>query len=1227
MKKRIHIFIFAIAILLLTAKTDAYAESIAISQSKATMNIGEQIDLDITGTDKTVKWLSYNENTVSVDENGIITALRTGKTTIRARVGFWYKTCSVNVVKPSIKVNKTSATIYHGGTSTNTVQLKATIKGANKNIVWTSSDESVATVDSKGKVTSVSEGTATITATANTVSATCKITVKESGISLNLKEMQLSTKGVGSSIKLTSSIIGSNKKVKWTTSDKLVASVSGGKVTGKNTGTATITATANGVSASCNVTVVKGLVSINEENVLLYTGETKQLKSNAAKNSDVNWKSSNENVVSVENGKLTAKQAGIAVISIESDGVTDSCVVTVKDTVTSIAEDEISLKTKGAEKTYTLNYNVIGRKSAVKWISSNNKIATVSKGKITAKKEGTVTITATANGMSDKVTVTVSAYEPMISLNQSAYTLYTKKGNTVTLKATVDGASKSVTYTSSNPDCATVSGKGKVTALKAGETLITATVNGVSAQCMITVKESSVVLEKENLLIKKGDTATIGVDIIGKSQNVKWATSNKKVATVKNGKITAKANGEADITVTANGVKSICHVVVSECIHIFDEGKYGYEPTCEESGKKEYTCVICGYSYKETVPALEHEYIEKEKKEPTCREYGYIHYECKNCKDTKQEILTNTDHAWNDGVVTKEPTCEMKGEKTITCSFCLYSYTEPVDIINHEYAELSKEEADCEKDGFIIYKCKTCESSYSEILIATGHSFSQWIVTKEATEEVEGVEERICFNCQKIETRSIDKLEHIHSYESVVTAPTCTEEGYTTYTCKCGKTYTGDYTFKTGHSYGDWVITKEPTETEEGIRESTCSGCGNVVTITIDKLEHVHSYDEVTVTDPTCKAEGYTTHTCKCGDYYIDTYVERTAHTYEDVIIREPSCTEHGEIHGICSFCKTKAYIKTPEKYGHSYNEIENTISDNNGYGYIVYECSRCEEVKTGYHIGFEEGPWMLYDGDTYQVRLLTEFDEKLLPYIKFNYVCRYHGSSPGTSDFLVDNVMSVSENGMIEVNIEEYINTEKNLYTYIGIQIEENPYNAYVENCEEFFCEIAGYKANQAHQRIKSEIIPSIITENMNDAEKVLAVHDWICKNVYYDYDTYLGNENATDESYKAYGAILNGKAVCDGYARVFKEFMDLLDVPCLYVWSMDMYHAWNQVMLEGKWYWLDVTWDDSDEEGLGDYCNYSYFLCGKTRIEDQMLEDGTKPPECAGSYGYGLVDCKIIN
>ena len=151
--------------------------------------------------------------------------------------------------------------------------------------------------------------------------------------------------------------------------------------------------------------------------------------------------------------------------------------------------------------------------------------------------------------------------------------------------------------------------------------------------------------------------------------------------------------------------------------------------------------------------------------------------------------------------------------------------------------------------------------------------------------------------------RCIRETAHEHSYTAVVTAPTCTEKGYTTHTCSCGDSYVDTYVDALGHAWDNGKVTKEPTETETGVKTFTCTRCSETKTETIPKLTHEHSYTAV-VTDPTCTAKGYTTHTCSCGDSYVDTYVDALGHAWDNgTVTKQPTATETGIKTFTCTRC------------------------------------------------------------------------------------------------------------------------------------------------------------------------------------------------------------------------------------------------------------------------------------------------------------------------------------
>lgn len=328
-----------------------------------------------------------------------------------------------------VTLDKTTLTLNTGDTAT----LNATVKPDNstkRKVTWASDKESVATVD-EGKVTAIAAGTAKITATAGGITATCTVTVKQAGSSGNgptdttnvavtgvtLNPNQAAaTLAVGGQTTFTAVVAPANatdKKVTWATSDANVAAIAGpdssGKitVTGKKAGTAKITATAGGKSATCTVTVVS--ISLNKTKLTLGKGEKFTLKVNGAKN--VEWSSDNKAVI-VKNGKLTAKNTVKKAVTVtaKADGAILTCKVTVKK-----APNKISLnaKSKTLKKGKTFKIKVKFPKNTASnkltYKSSNSKVAKVdANGKVKAVKKGKATITVTTfNNKKAKIKITV----------------------------------------------------------------------------------------------------------------------------------------------------------------------------------------------------------------------------------------------------------------------------------------------------------------------------------------------------------------------------------------------------------------------------------------------------------------------------------------------------------------------------------------------------------------------------------------------------------------------------------------------------------------------------------------------------------------------------------------------------------------------------------------------------------------------------------------------------
>ena len=185
------------------------------------------------------------------------------------------------------------------------------------------------------------------------------------------------------------------------------------------------------------------------------------------------------------------------------------------------------------------------------------------------------------------------------------------------------------------------------------------------------------------------------------------------------------------------------------------------------------------------------------------------------------------------------------------------------------------------------------------------------------------------------------EADHVHSYQEVSrTAPTCTEDGVTTYRCEtCGDTYT-ETTPATGHSYTAAVTA--PTCTEKGYTTYTCTVCGDHYTAN-EVAALGHDYAETTV-PATCTENGSVTHTCtRCGNSYTET-LPATGHTYT-VSGSEATCTEGGKTVHTCTVCGD-TYTETTPALGHDYKAVV-TSPTCTEKGYTTYTCKRCGDHYT----------------------------------------------------------------------------------------------------------------------------------------------------------------------------------------------------------------------------------------------------------------------------------------
>lgn len=500
-----------------------------------------------TTDDKTVAWSSSDSTVASVDNNGIVTAVKPGSAVITAKVGNYQATCAVTVDAPLKEIVPEKAIIDMVKKQTANIAYSVVPADTtdSKDVTYTSSDETVATVNSDGKVTAKKAGQATVTITgANGIKATVTVNVSE----IPVKEVVLSAQDeiieAGAKKAITATLkpennTDDNQGVTWTTSDEKIAKVivdnedsHKATIEGVAAGSAVITATAaNGTKAECTVKVPKHITSITLPGAVELTrGASTTLNVTIAPadtddDTEVTWKSSDSDVVKVDEktGMVYAVKAGKADV-----------------TATTKAVDNATAKPFTA----------------------------------------TTTVTVKENNMTDEIgkKLAFDEFDDLLIGQKDNANNYFNLSDLIKENNITDNIN--VEFASSDKTVATIDNDGNVFGLKAGKTTITATViatagdgskNVYTAEGELTVKAiplNSIAFDKVIKEMKLGATDTLS--IIYNPQNttdakdVTWTSSNPSVISVENGKLTANAVGTADITAKVGDKTVTCTITVKE---------------------------------------------------------------------------------------------------------------------------------------------------------------------------------------------------------------------------------------------------------------------------------------------------------------------------------------------------------------------------------------------------------------------------------------------------------------------------------------------------------------------------------------------------------------------------------------------------------------------------------------------------------------------------------------
>lgn len=305
-------------------------------------------------------------------------------------------------------------------------------------------------------------------------------------------------------------------------------------------------------------------VTLSEDTCELFTGDSVTLQPEGG-NGTYRYESSNEKVVIInEKGEITAVSAGIATITVRSGDSETTCTVTIQDYEMALSTEELSLFVEAAA---TLEVSGIPENAEVDWSTDDQKIATVSNGEVTGVAMGSTTVTASWKNGEKTYTASAKVTVETGGITLSTYSLdaiYVGQTETITTEASSDV--KEITWESSNPNVATVSADGVVTAVGGGSATITATSGTYSAECTVTVIQPGVSLSRSSVSVFIGESTTLSATVVPSGTSVTWSSDNTNVATVSGGKVTAVGGGSttirAKITHSGQSYTATCTVTV-----------------------------------------------------------------------------------------------------------------------------------------------------------------------------------------------------------------------------------------------------------------------------------------------------------------------------------------------------------------------------------------------------------------------------------------------------------------------------------------------------------------------------------------------------------------------------------------------------------------------------------------------------------------------------------------
>ncbi len=628
--------IFGTATVTVTAQAppEAVLTGIEISPTAATAVVGKTVGFKATARDQSgnamagvdITWTSSDTTVGTIDQAGTFTALTEGVTTIAATAGELSAEASVTVtaeepvpVPASLKLTPPGATLYIGDDQKFTVTAFDQKNNAvpTGEVTWTNSDETVGTISAAGIFTAHATGTTTITAKAGDLSADATITVNAPAPALGRVVVSPSavTLGIGDSLQFDSITfdpfgnIVSDAEVTWDTSDCTMGTISDtGCFTAGAEGIVTICAIGDGATGTATVTVTSGdpvitRIVVTPAAMTLHAGDEETLIATVydqygqeIPGVEVTWESSDDTIGAIEDGHFTAFAAGTTTITASAGCCTPPGMATM--VVTSTHEDLFDTVvispaaiTLNAGETWGFIATVFDPEgniipgAMVDWESSDGGAGIIDgDGYFTALGEGTATITASVEGISDAGTteVTVRSTDPApawIAVSPSRFSI--AAGQSLEITATTFDLyghampEVEVAWESDDDVIGAITGCGLFTALADGEVSIRASTGDISGSACGTVEPSiavptSIAVEPVAVTLCVGAVQEFAAVVFDQCDDemdwvrVIWSCSNPCIGTLdRAGLFAALAEGSADVIARAGGVEGIAAVTTA----------------------------------------------------------------------------------------------------------------------------------------------------------------------------------------------------------------------------------------------------------------------------------------------------------------------------------------------------------------------------------------------------------------------------------------------------------------------------------------------------------------------------------------------------------------------------------------------------------------------------------------------------------------------------------------